>query len=116
MSLLALLAIGWSFVQTDPALAAARAAHKPAMVAFVAEWCAACRVLERTGLADPAVAEESRRFVTARVDVTNDETEAKRMGVTALPTLIFVDSAGHVSDARIVGTVDAKALVTAMRA
>jgi thiol:disulfide interchange protein DsbD len=113
MSLLALLAIGWSFVHVDPALAAARAAHRPAMIAFVAEWCAACRVLERTALGDPAVAEESRRFVTARVDVTDDETEAKRLGVTALPTLLFFDGARWTS---LVGTVDAKALVTVMRA
>jgi thiol:disulfide interchange protein DsbD len=108
-----LLLLVFAFAHADAALTAARVAQKPAMIVFAAEWCAACRVLDRSALADPAVAGEARRFVTAKIDVTNDDREAKRFAVTALPTILFVDSRG--SETRVVGTIDAPALVAAMR-
>jgi thiol:disulfide interchange protein DsbD len=116
MSLLLLFAITWRFTETAPALDEARAAAKPAMLVFVADWCAACRVLERGALADPAVAEEARRFVTAKIDVSSDEKDRRRFGVTALPTILFFDNTGRIEEARVVGTVDAKPLLVQMRA
>ncbi len=89
------------------------------MIEFHADWCAACRVLEKQTLAAPEIARESQRFVTIRVDTTNDEeagAAAARYGVRELPTIAFVGSNGRpLASPRLIGTVGVEALVAAMR-
>ena len=92
----------------DAALARARAEHKPVMIDFFAEWCAACKELDRETYVAPAVVEEASRFVRIKVDGTNalDPVDAlyQRFGVNGLPTVAFVSSDGKVlDDPRVTG-------------
>ena len=82
----------------------ARREQRPVMVDFSAEWCAACKELERHTYVDPTVLREMKdaRFLTVKVDGTNELDEIdqlyERYGVTGLPTVLFIDSQGKVLD------------------
>src|SRR5262249_34672942 len=84
------------------ALVRARAEHKPVMIDFFAEWCAACKELDRETYVAPTVVAEASRFVRIKVDGTNalDPLDAlyARFGVNGLPTVAFVSSDGKVLD------------------
>jgi thiol:disulfide interchange protein DsbD len=122
--------VRWSFTfsgqdasdspRLDEVLASARAARRPVLIDFTAEWCAACRLLDRNTYTAPEVIREASRFVTLRIDATNggDATEAmaKRFGVGGLPTLVFVSSRGVVlTSSSILGLVDAPTLARELR-
>ena len=105
----------------DAALAAAKASCKPMMIDFFAEWCVACKELDKYTYADAHVRGEAQRYETIKVDAT-DDTEAltalqKRYGVVGLPTVVFVSGRGTVlPDPRITGFVEApEALATMQR-
>lgn len=92
----------------DAALARARAEHRPVMIDFFAEWCAACKELDRETYVAPGVVAEAQRFVRIKVDGTNaqDPVDAlyARFGVNGLPTVAFVASDGKVlDDPRVTG-------------
>jgi len=82
----------------DAALAQAKASGKPVMIDFFAEWCAACKELDRETYVSPQVAEASNRFINIKVDATksSDTTDAlfDRFGVSGLPTVAFIGSDG----------------------
>jgi thioredoxin:protein disulfide reductase len=84
----------------DRALSAARASGKPVMIDFFAEWCAACKELDRATYVAPAVVAEAQRFVRIKVDGTNaqDALDAlyQRFGIEGLPTVAFVSSRGEI--------------------
>jgi thioredoxin:protein disulfide reductase len=84
----------------DKALASARASGKPVMIDFFAEWCAACKELDRATYVAPQVVAESERFVRIKVDGTNgqDALDAlyQRFGIEGLPTVAFVSSRGEI--------------------
>jgi len=92
----------------EAALARARAEHRPVMIDFFAEWCAACNELDRETYVAPTVVAEAERFVRIKVDGTNapDPVDAlyQRFGVNGLPTVAFVSSEGKVlDDPRVTG-------------
>lgn len=104
----------------DTALKQAREAGKPVIIDFGAEWCAACKELEKFTFTDPQVAEESRRFINAKIDSTEltDEMTAlwKRYGITGLPAVIFIDSRGKVLvDPRVDGFLPPRDFLREMR-
>jgi thiol:disulfide interchange protein DsbD len=106
--------------QLDEVLASARAAQRPVLIDFSAEWCAACRLLDRNTYTAPEVIRQANRFVTIRIDVTNgdDATQAlaNRFGVLGLPTMVFVSSRGAVLESsNILGLVDAPTLARKLR-
>ena len=71
----------------------------PALVAFEAEWCGPCRLLAPT-LTE--LAEELQgRVVVFKVNAPANIDLATRLGITALPTVSFVEE-GH-EIARLVG-------------
>lgn len=85
----------------DAALEQARQTKQPVMIDFGAEWCAACKELERDTYVDSRVVSEANgRFLNIKVDGTNevDSVEAlyRRFGVKALPTVAFVSSQGEI--------------------
>ena len=102
----------------DAARAKASAENRPVVLDFGAEWCPACKKLERLTFPDPAVRAEALRFVAIHVDGTEDDAAAKALqakhGVIGLPTVIFLDSAGH-EVARIVDFVPPAELLAAMK-
>lgn len=82
----------------DQALAQAAAQKKPVMIDFGAEWCHACKELEKKTFTDPLVEKELQRFVLVRVDCTKltDDITAlwEKYGITGLPNIVFIDAAG----------------------
>lgn len=97
-----------AFVGLDDGLKQAKVAHKPVLIDFGAEWCAACKELEAKTYPDPAVQKEAARFVMVKVDGTEETDELDKLyaeyGVPGLPTVIFLDSAGKpVPAAKLVG-------------
>lgn len=80
--------------------AAAKAAGKPVMIDFFAEWCKLCHVLDKKVWNDPDVVAEAQRFVTLKIDATRSDEEMDRIWeefqVAGLPTIVFIDSRGEV--------------------
>lgn len=87
----------------DAVLSGSKAAHQPVFIDFGADWCIACKELDKTTFADPAVRAEAARFVAIKVDATNESPSLnaiqERFGVVGLPTIAFVGSDGVYLDA-----------------
>lgn len=78
------------------------------MLDLYADWCAACKELERITFADPQVMQRLASLVTARVDFTlpNDQTEAltERYNVAGLPCVLFLNPDGsEIPETRVSG-------------
>ena len=86
--------------ELDSRLAAAKAAGKPAMIDYYADWCTDCLRMEKATFAMPGVrAEMTGRFVLLQADVTDpNDAEVKamkqRFGVFGPPAMLFFDSNG----------------------
>ncbi len=111
---------GLDLAHFDRTLASARSSGKPVMVDFFAEWCAACKELDRHTYVSRTVVEESQRFVTIKVDGTNEEEQIetlyKRYGVRGLPTVLFISSAGEVlENPRVTGFLEADSFLAGLR-
>jgi thiol:disulfide interchange protein DsbD len=97
-----------STAELDTRLAAAKAAGKPVMLDFYADWCVSCKEMERFTFADPQVAAQMQRFVLLQADVTAandaDWVLLKRFGLFGPPGIIFYNSGGReITDLRVVG-------------
>lgn len=81
----------------DAALEKAKAACKPVMIDFGADWCIACKELDKFTYVDDAVRNEAQRFVNIKVDATSETagltTLQSRYGVVGLPTIVFLGAA-----------------------
>jgi thiol:disulfide interchange protein DsbD len=82
-------------------VAAAKAAQKPALLDFYADWCLPCKELEKKTFDNPEVARELGRFTLVKVDCSSDEdpvvVEAqKRYDAATLPTVVLLDRRGKV--------------------
>jgi thioredoxin:protein disulfide reductase len=104
----------------DNALARARDGKRPMIIDFTAEWCLACKELERDTYTDERVRAEATRFVSVKLDATDlspeMETLFARYGVLGLPAVIFVNSSGQVLDSpRVTGFVPADRFLPLMR-
>jgi thioredoxin:protein disulfide reductase len=90
-----------------------KAATRPVMLDFYADWCISCKEMERFTFADPAVAKRLERFQLIQADVTanNDADKAllKRFKLFGPPGIIFFDAAGtERGKLRVVGFQDAE--------
>jgi thioredoxin:protein disulfide reductase len=87
-----------SVAALDAALAEARAAGKPVMLDFSAEWCVSCKEMEARTFPDPGVIGALKPFLLLRADVTdnNDDDQAllKRFHSYGPPTIAFFDVHG----------------------
>jgi len=87
--------------RTDLAAAEAEAKStgRPLMVDFSADWCKACKELEAHTFSADEVAPELSKWVTVRVDMTQDKPEhaamRTRFGIQGLPTVAFIDAQGQ---------------------
>jgi thiol:disulfide interchange protein DsbD len=99
----------------EEAIALAKAEGRPVLVDFWAEWCTACKELDRTAFADARVREALSRFVTVKVDATNDTEEVAALldkyGVVGMPTLVFIDRRGHEVPVRVTGAIEAEEML-----
>jgi thiol:disulfide interchange protein DsbD len=108
--------IAWAFHQDElAAIAQARAQGKPVIIDFWADWCTACKELDKTAWSDPRVQAAAGRFVTLKMDGSQD-TDAfqkvfEKYSVVGMPTVIFIDSAGREVPQRITGAIDAEEML-----
>ena len=65
---------------------------KPAIIDFYADWCAPCRQL--SPLVDEIAKEYSGKIVVYKVDTEKEKMLAQKLGITALPTLLFIPAEG----------------------
>jgi len=93
----------------DRELAAAKAANRPVMLDFYADWCVSCKEMERYTFSDPNVLSALSGFVTLQADVTeNDEDDQallqQRFGLPGPPAIMFFDRGGEeLRHLRVVG-------------
>jgi thiol:disulfide interchange protein DsbD len=80
-------------------LAAAKAAGKPVMFDFYADWCVYCKQLEKETFPDPAVQAVFAEGVLLKADVTADSPEDRALlahiGVPGPPAMIFYGRDGN---------------------
>ncbi len=95
--------------ELDAKLAAAKAADRPVVVDFYADWCTSCKELEKYTFTDAGVLKALEAADLIRVDVTDDSALLTRFGLVGPPTLLFFNRAGTELKAhRIVGYVKAE--------
>jgi thiol:disulfide interchange protein DsbD len=87
-----------SLADLDREVAAANAAGKPLLFDFYADWCVACKEMEKYTFPRPEVQAALDGFVLLKADVTaNDATDQalmRRLGIVGPPaTLFYVDGA-----------------------
>jgi len=80
-------------------------AQKPTMIDFTADWCAACKELDKYTYTDPNVIELSKKFNNIRVDLTKENKEiSQRYRILGLPVVAFFDSKGReIENLRVTG-------------
>ncbi len=101
-------------------LAAAKRDKKPVLVDFYADWCAACKELDRKTYPDARVQAETHRFVAIKVDGTKESDALDKIydqyGVEGLPTVVFIKSDGTVlKDPRVIGFVDPSEMIAILK-
>ncbi|WP_442114371.1 protein-disulfide reductase DsbD [Pseudomonas sp. NUPR-001] len=96
----------------DSALAAAKAAGKPVVLDWYADWCISCKVIEHEVLADPGVQRQLEGYTLLRFDITESNAEQRtlldRYQLFGPPALLFFDANGsEKTSARVVGETNA---------
>jgi thiol:disulfide interchange protein DsbD len=86
-------------VYSEKALADAKAAGKPVLIDFYAEWCLACKELEEKTFSHPEVQEALNGMVLLKFDATEETPELaplrERYKIVGLPTIVFYDKQGQ---------------------
>jgi len=102
-------------------LAQAKSQQKPLMMDFSAEWCTACKQMDRETFSDPRVIRMSKQFVCVKIDCTDTSAPEvrrlqKKYKLVGLPTILFMNSAGKlVPDTAVTEFVKAGAFLERMR-
>jgi thiol:disulfide interchange protein DsbD len=104
----------------DEAIALARAEGKPVIIDFWAEWCTACKELDKIAWADPRVREAASGFVALKMDGTDGSDAflavADRYGVVGMPAVIFLDSKGRELPERVLSAIPAEEMLGKLEA
>jgi thioredoxin:protein disulfide reductase len=91
------------------AIADARAAGKPVIIDFYADWCIPCKEFDEKTFNDAKVIDELDRFVRVKADLTatsdaKTQELTKQYAILGVPTIVFIDAQGNeVRDARLTG-------------
>ncbi|CAM4528004.1 MULTISPECIES: protein-disulfide reductase DsbD family protein [Myxococcus] len=106
----------------DQVLAQAKAEGRPVLIDFFADWCAACKELDRDTYPAQQVISESDegRFLNIKIDATNSEDSLdallERFGVEGLPTVAFISPEGKVlTQPRVTGFLAPSPFATEMK-
>ncbi len=105
---------------SNTAFEAALKSKRPIMIDFFAEWCVACKELEKFTFTDKAVQAESANFELLQVDATEDfeglDLLKKKFNVVGLPTMIFFNPQGiRVESATLTGFEEAPQFLQRMQ-
>jgi thiol:disulfide interchange protein DsbD len=100
----------------EAALAQAKAEGKPVLVDIWADWCVACKELDKYTYSDPRAQGRLKGFVLVKLDFTEATPEVSRIAeqhqVLGLPTVLVFDASGRERpDLRLTGFVDAPAFI-----
>ena len=90
-------AIRWEH-RFEDAVKKARAAKKPIMIDFWADWCSWCHRLDQTTYVDPVVVKMSDDFIALKIDTEGarkNQEIALRYNVATLPTITFITPGGR---------------------
>lgn len=102
----------------DDLLQRAQKHNLPVMIDFFADWCSACHQLEKITFKDKQVINKLEKFLLIRVDSTKSSDDLdiiqKRFGITGLPTIIFFDQKGKLSDNKVLGFLKPKHFLQAL--
>ncbi|MEG1042723.1 MAG: thioredoxin family protein, partial [Pseudomonas sp.] len=96
----------------DSALAEAKAAGKPVVLDWYADWCISCKVIEHEVLAAPGVQRQLEGYTLLRFDITESNAEQRtlldRYQLFGPPALLFFGANGsEKTSARVVGETNA---------
>jgi len=86
------------------------AGNKPAIIDFYADWCAPCRQL--SPLVEEIAKEYSDKINVYKVDTEKERILTQKLGITGLPTLVFIPEKGKPQIA--VGALPKETLVKAI--
>ena len=79
----------------------------PVMLDFYADWCVACKEMERFTFSKPTVNGKMKEVMLLQVDVTannaDDKALMKRFGLFGPPGLIFFNGGKEIPNSRIIG-------------
>lgn len=84
---------------------------KPAIIDFYANWCAPCRQL--SPIIDEIAREYSGKINVYKVDTDKEQLLARKLGITGLPTLLFIPAKGKPQVS--MGALSKESLVQAVR-
>jgi thiol:disulfide interchange protein len=83
----------------DEGKSIARQQKKMVMIDTYADWCVACKELEKYTFADPEISKILKNLVLVKLDFTrrtkDNEALRKSLGVIGMPTIIFLNSQGQ---------------------
>jgi thioredoxin-like negative regulator of GroEL len=79
----------------DEAARVAVPANRPIMIDFVADWCAACKVMEKDVYETADFERAAEPFVLVRVDADHRTDLSLKYKIATLPSVLFTDSQGN---------------------
>lgn len=89
----------YSVQDIEQVMTEARAEQKPLMLDFYADWCVACRNMDKKVFSDPRVIAALDGVMVLKADVTSndldDEKMLKHFSVLGLPMILFFDANGN---------------------
>lgn len=74
----------------------AKATGKIMMVDFMASWCGPCKMMDAEVFQSGRFKQEAKDFVLVKIDVDEQKGISSSYGVTAMPTVMFIDGDGKV--------------------
>lgn len=100
----------------DSGLKRAHDTHTLVVIDLFADWCGACKELERLTFSDPRVMSKLKEFTLVRLDFTlendNNTQFAQKYNVLGLPWILFLNADGNeIKDCKITGFVEPKEIL-----
>ena len=90
--------IDWVYYR-DQSIEQLKEKNRPVLIDFYADWCAACKELDRRTFRNKKVVKKAIEFVMLRVDCTSPDNKCtaltEKFGVSGLPTVVFMNSKGE---------------------
>lgn len=93
---LSTMSLGKWIWDMDKALEIASASNKLVMVDFMATWCGPCKAMDAQVFQSDAFKKATKDMVLLKVDVDQSPAIAKNYGITAMPTVKFLNGQGKV--------------------